>query len=54
VEQIGSKAEEEGRGDPVKTIQHLGVFWCSLGFNMKDHRRKLPGPSQMTQNSDGL
>ncbi len=44
---------EAGR-NPVKTIKPIRGLLEKLGAEVEDHRMKLPGPSQMTLNADGL
>ncbi len=53
-QQLGSEAVEAGRGDPMKTIKTIRGLLEKLGADVEDHRRKSPGPRQMTQNADGL
>ncbi len=52
VDQIGSQAVEELRGDLVKTIKAIRCLLERLRVEVEDNRRKSPGPSQVVRISD--
>ncbi len=54
VQQIGSQAAEELRGDPVKTIKAIRCLLEWLRVEVEDNRRKSPGPSQVVRISEEL
>ncbi len=47
VEQIGSEAVEEGKGDRVKNIKVIRFLLAKFRANVDEHRRKSPGPSSI-------